>query len=107
MRIYSENGLCALLSGVLPVVLVCGIVPLSHICRALGAAVAALAVRLVLEVISEDSIVVGILLSQPCDRVLPVVPGYLGFGEVTCSHTVAVLGSGLIVPEVVVMAGVV
>ena len=65
IRVYLKDSLAAFSSSLSPVVFVCRTVPLSDIRGTYSTIVAALAVRLILQVIGNDSIVILVLISQP------------------------------------------
>ena len=105
--VHIQNRVAAFCRRICPVVLVGRIVPLGNIFRALVSAVAAFAVRFIFQVVADDGIVIAVLFSQPCDRILPHIPCDLFTGSRTNSHGVTVRSGRSIIPQVVVVTGVV
>ena len=67
VRVLIQAGFSALLSGIAPVIRILGTVPF---CKN---AIVLLAVRLVLQVDSDDSVIVLVVIREPCQSVQPVL----------------------------------
>ena len=103
----GQNRICTFCCRICPVVQIGGIIPLCNVCRASCTIIATFSVRFVLQVVANQGIIILIFVSQPGDRILPHIPGDLFAGICSHCHIVCIRSRSIIIPQIVVMTGVV